>query len=284
MSLFSKGATTGTHPPSWTWSPYKCEGPGGGGLADWAHKVDLPDPYRGKHRGAGAGPAYAETVGSACERLSAEGRPPAMFLAEPLPGCAGQVVPPEGYLREAFAHVRSAGGVCVADEVQVGMGRAGTHYWVSEAMAAVPDIITVGKPIGNGHPLGAVITTRAIADSFDNGMEFFSTFGGNPVSVAVGMAVMDVIEDECLRERAVRVGRYLGDGFRELAQRHAWIGDVRGMGMFMGVELVRDRGTLEPATAETARVIEAVKADRILLSAEGPLPQRAQDQAAPAIR
>jgi len=253
-------------------SPYKCEGPGGMGLPDWVHKVEKPDPYRGPHRGTGAevGRTYAAQVMAACDRLTAEDRPPAMFLCEPLLGCGGQVVLPEGYLREAFAHVRAAGGVCVADEVQVGMGRVGTDYWACEAMGATPDIITVGKPIGNGHPLGAVITTPDIATSFDNGMEFFSTFGGNPVSVAVGMAVMDVIEEEGLRERAARVGRYLAEGFCELARRHTMIGDVRGMGMFMGVELVRDRETLQPATEETARVIELVKSDRILLSAEGP--------------
>jgi 4-aminobutyrate aminotransferase-like enzyme len=251
-------------------SPYKCEGPGGAGLADWAHSVDKPDPYRGSHRGPGSGPAYAARVKEMCDRLATEGRPLAMFLAEPLLGCGGQVVPPDGYLRDAFEHVRAAGGVCVADEVQVGMGRAGKHYWVCEAMGVTPDIITVGKPIGNGHPLGAVVTTREIAASFDNGMEFFSTFGGNPVSVAVGMAVLDVIEHEGLRERAARVGGYLTDGFRALALRHDMIGDVRGMGMFMGVELVRSRDTLEPATEEAARVIEAVKTDRILLSTEGP--------------
>jgi 4-aminobutyrate aminotransferase-like enzyme len=158
----------------------------------------------------------------------------------------------------------------VADEVQVGMGRVGTHYWAFEAQDVVPDIVTVGKPIGNGHPLGAVITTPEIARSFDNGMEFFNTFGGNPVSVAVGMAVMDVIEEEGLRQRAERVGRYLAEGFRDLGTRRPEIGDVRGLGMFMGVELVRDRETLEPATEETSRLIERLRSEGILLSAEGP--------------
>jgi 4-aminobutyrate aminotransferase-like enzyme/Ser/Thr protein kinase RdoA (MazF antagonist) len=253
-------------------SPYKCEGPGGQGLAEWAHKVVKPDPYRGPHRGMGTdtGRAYAEYVREACERLTVANRPPALFLCEPLLGCGGQIVPPEGYLRDSFEHVRSAGGVCVADEVQVGMGRVGTHYWAFEAQDVVPDIVTVGKPIGNGHPLGAVITTPEIARSFDNGMEFFNTFGGNPVSVAVGMAVMDVIEEEGLRQRAERVGRYLAEGFRDLGTRRPEIGDVRGLGMFMGVELVRDRETLEPATEETSRLIERLRSEGILLSAEGP--------------
>jgi 4-aminobutyrate aminotransferase-like enzyme len=150
------------------------------------------------------------------------------------------------------------------------MGRVGSHWWAFEALGAVPDIVTIGKPIGNGHPLGAVVTTREIAASFDNGMEYFSTFGGNPVSAAVGMAVLDVIEDEHLRERAERVGNYLRECFLALAKRHEMIGDVRGMGMFMGVELVADRASLEPATEDTAHIIEMVKEDGVLLSAEGP--------------
>jgi 4-aminobutyrate aminotransferase-like enzyme len=251
-------------------SPYKCEGPGGQGLPEWAHKVAKPDLYRGPHRGEGVGRAYAEYVREVCERLSAENRPPALFLCESLIGCGGQIVPPAGYLQHAFAHVREAGGVCIADEVQVGMGRVGTRWWAFEAQGVVPDIVTIGKPIGNGHPLGAVVTTPAIAQSFANGMEFFSTFGGNPVSMAVGLAVLDVIEEEGLRERAERVGRYLTEGFLALGENHAQIGDVRGLGTFMGVELVADRETRTPATEDTASLIEYLKADGILLAAEGP--------------
>ena len=142
--------------------------------------------------------------------------------------------------------------------------------WAFESQRVVPDIVTLGKPIGNGHPMAAVVTTREIAESFANGMEFFSTFGGNPVSAAVGLAVLDVIEEEGLQERAGRVGRYLDEGFRQLQARHPEIGDVRGAGMFLGVELVRDPATLEPATEETGRLIERLRADGILLSAEGP--------------
>lgn len=253
-------------------SPYKCEGSGGRGLPEWAHKVPKPDPYRGIYRGRGedTGWAYAETVRELCERLKAENHPPALFMCEPLQGCGGQTVPPEGYLREAFDHVHSAGGLCVVDEVQVGMGRVGTHMWAFETQGVVPDIVTIGKPIGNGHPLGAVVTTPEIASSFANGMEFFSSFGGNPVSMAVGLAVLQVIEEEHLCDRAARVGGYLMDGFRALAGQYPQIGDVRGMGLFIGVELVRDRDTLEPATEETARLVERSKEDGILLSAEGP--------------
>jgi 4-aminobutyrate aminotransferase-like enzyme/Ser/Thr protein kinase RdoA (MazF antagonist) len=253
-------------------SPYKCEGPGGHGLAPWARRVAVPDRYRGEFRGRGkeVGRAYAGQVENLCRDMAADNHAPAMFFCEPILGCGGQVVLPDGYLSAVFEKVRAAGGLCVVDEVQVGMGRVGTHWWAFETQGVVPDIITMGKPIGNGHPLGAVVTTREIADSFDNGMEYFSTFGGNPVSIAVGMAVMDVIENEGLRERADRVGKYLRSGFRRLGDKHAAIGDVRGLGMFLGVELVRDRETLEPATEETAVLIERVKADGILLSAEGP--------------
>jgi len=253
-------------------SPYKCEGPGGRGLPDWVHKVVKPDTYRGPYRGKGKdiGRAYAEHVREACERLIEENRPPALFLCEPLLGCGGQIIPPKGYLRESFHHIRSAGGLCVVDEIQVGMGRVGSHMWAFETQDVIPDIVTIGKPIGNGHPLGAVVMTPEIARSFDNGMEFFSSFGGNPVSIAVGMAVLDVIEEEQLLERATRVGRYLTEGFNALSEHHPEIGDVRGLGLFIGVELVRDRETLIPATEETAQLIELVRADGILLSAEGP--------------
>ncbi|NIO00724.1 MAG: aminotransferase class III-fold pyridoxal phosphate-dependent enzyme [Candidatus Latescibacteria bacterium] len=253
-------------------SPYKCEGPGGRGLPDWAHEVVKPDPYRGPYRGTGegVGRAYAEHVRKVCERLDAEGHPPAFFICEPILGCGGQIVLPEGYLRRAFAHVRSVGGLCVVDEVQVGMGRVGSHWWAFETQGVVPDIVTIGKPIGNGHPLGAVVTTTEIARSFDNGMEFFSTFGGNPVSIAVGLAVLDVIEEERLRDRAARVGSYLTEGFLALSAQHPEIGDVRGLGMFMGVELVLDRDKRAPATKLTSLLIERLKTWGILLSAEGP--------------
>ena len=253
-------------------SPYKCEGPGGAGLPDWVHKVEKPDSYRGAYRGTGKniGRAYAKSVREVCRRLEEEGQPPAHFIVESILGCAGQVVLPDGYLEHAFGHIRSTGGLCIVDEVQVGFGRVGTHMWAFQTQGVVPDIVTMGKPIGNGHPIGAVVTTAEIADSFANGMEFFSTFGGNPVSCAVGMAVLDVIEEEGLQQRALGVGRYLAAGFEELGERHTIIGDVRGLGLFMGVELVRDRGTLEPATDETAELIERLRADGILLSAEGP--------------
>src|SRR5207247_4254763 len=146
--------------------------------------------------------------------------------------------------------VRAAGGVCIADEVQTADGRMGTHFYAFEEQGVVPDIVVLGKPIGNGHPLGAVVTTREIAASFDNGMEFFSTFGGSTVSCAIGLAVLDVVEEEGLQAHAARVGAHLLARLRALADRRAIVGDVRGSGLFIGVELVCDGSTREPATAE----------------------------------
>ncbi|MDO8835714.1 MAG: aminotransferase class III-fold pyridoxal phosphate-dependent enzyme, partial [Vicinamibacterales bacterium] len=162
------------------------------------------------------------------------------------------------------------GGVCIADEVQVGMGRVGTHVWAFETQGVVPDIVTAGKPVGNGHPLGVVVTTRAIADTFANGMEYFNTFGGNPVSCAIGLAVLDVIRDERLQDHALDVGSYLLQRLRSLKARHALIGDVRGLGLFSGIELVRDRVTLEPAGDEAGYVANRMRDRGVLLSTDGP--------------
>jgi len=246
-------------------SHYKHAGAGGAGAPDWVATVPCPDVYRGEHRGADAGALYAAAVAEACA-----GREAAAFLAEPLIGCGGQIVPPDGWLRESFAHARAAGAVCIADEIQIGFGRVGTHWWAFEAQGAVPDIVTLGKPIGNGHPLGAVVTTPQIAAAFDNGMEFFSTFGGNPVSCAIGLAVLNVLEDEDLRANAARVGARLIEGFRELASEHEAIGDVRGQGLYLGVALVRDRETRAPAAGLLADAIERARESGLLLSADGP--------------
>jgi 4-aminobutyrate aminotransferase-like enzyme len=249
-------------------SPYKFAGPGGAGRAPHVHVAPAPDAYRGPHRRGAPelGERYAESV----RTLAAEA-PLAAFFAESLQGCGGQIVPPEGYLARAFEHVRAAGGVCVADEVQVGFGRVGTHMWAFGAQGARPDIVTLGKPIGNGHPLAAVVTTPAIAAAFDNGMEYFNTFGGNPVSCAVGHAVLDVLRDEQLQQHAQVVGERLTRGLAALAERHELIGDVRVLGLFVGVELVRDRARLTPAADEALAVVEALKQRGVLLSIDGPL-------------
>jgi 4-aminobutyrate aminotransferase-like enzyme/Ser/Thr protein kinase RdoA (MazF antagonist) len=253
-------------------SHYKFAGPGGAGRRPWVHVAPLPDDYRGRHRRGDpeAGRKYAREVADAVARAAEQGGGVAAFIAESMPSAAGQIVLPPGYLVEAYAAVRSAGGVCIADEVQVGFGRLGTPFWGFETQGVVPDIVVLGKPIGNGFPLAAVVTTMAVARSFDNGMEFFSTFGGNPVACAAGHAVLDALEEEHLPENARRVGDHLLRGLRGLMDRHVLVGDVRGAGLFLGVELVRDRETLEPAPEEAAYVVNRLRELGVLTGTDGP--------------
>jgi 4-aminobutyrate aminotransferase-like enzyme len=252
-------------------SPYKFNGKGGEGKAEHVGVVAMPDTFRGMfHESAEAGGQYGRLLHAAIADLQVRNIAAAAFYCESLLGCGGQRVLPEGYLSEAYAIVHAAGGVCVADEVQVGFGRAGECFWAFETQGVVPDIVTLGKPIGNGHPMGAVVTTPEIAASFVTGMEYFNTFGGNPVSCAIALAVLDVIAEEQLQENARRVGAFLLQGLRDLQQRHACIGDVRGQGLFIGAELMRDRDTRTPDASKAKAVVEAMKARRVLLSTEGP--------------
>ncbi len=253
-------------------SPYKFAGPGGAGKRDDVQVVPLPDPYRGAHRGTDTqvADAYLAEARSVLEASATAGHRAGALIAEAIPSVAGQVVPPAGWLAGLFDAARAVGTVPIADEVQVGFGRVGVDTWGFAAQGALPDIVTMGKPIGNGHPLGAVVTTRPIADAFANGMEYFNTFGGNPVSSAIGLAVLDVVEEEGLREHARVTGERLIVGLRELAARHEAIGDVRGMGLFIGIDLVRDRGTRDP-DPDLARTLADVAAERgVLLSTDGP--------------
>lgn len=254
-------------------SPYKFDGPGGAGCPDDVYMAPMPDVFRGEHHRDDplAGSKYAKHVAEGFENLQAKGAPGAAFICESLLGCGGQIVLPQGYLKAAFQHAREAGALCIADEVQVGFGRVGQHFWGFQTQDVIPDIVTLGKPIGNGHPMAAVITTSEIAQAFHNGMEYFNTYGGNPVSCAVGAAVLDVIEDECLQEHAWVVGDFILRGLRELQKRHPLIGDVRGLGLYIGVELVRDHDTLEPADWEASSIVEEMKERGILLSTDGPL-------------
>ncbi len=254
-------------------SPYKHDGPGGRGAPEWVQTVTMPCGYRGPHKGTGpeSGQAYAGYVQSAVERIRSKKRGLAAFICESMLGCGGQVLLPDGYLEHAFAQVRRAGGVCIADEVQVGFGRAGTHFWAFETQGVVPDIVTLGKPMGNGHPVAAVVTTPEIAQAFHNGMEYFNTYGGNPVSCAVGMAVLDVIESEGLQENARTVGVHLLERLRALKATSALIGDVRGLGLYLGVELVTDHDTLAPAAAQAAYICNRMRDYGFLISTDGPL-------------
>ncbi|HEX7546208.1 MAG TPA: aminotransferase class III-fold pyridoxal phosphate-dependent enzyme, partial [Gemmatimonadaceae bacterium] len=253
-------------------SPYKHAGPGGQGAPAWVHTVPIPDVYRGAHKVGDphAGEKYAVHVQRVASVLAERGTGLAGYIAESLPSVGGQIVFPPGYLAAVYRHVRAAGGVCIADEVQTGYGRIGTHFWGFESQGVVPDIVVLGKAIGNGYPIGAVVTTRKIAASFDNGMEFFSTFGGSTAACAVGLAVLDVLEEEGLQAHALAVGERMLTALRPLAERHAIVGDVRGSGLFLGVELVRDRDSLEPAGEEASFVVNRMREEGILLGTDGP--------------
>jgi len=252
-------------------SPYKFDGPGGSRRKPWVHVAPIADDYRGPYRRdeKDLGERYAAHVGEITQKLHKENRR-VTYLAETLPSVAGQIVFPQNYLAEAYRHVRAAGGVCIADEVQVGFGRLGTHFWGFETQGVVPDIVVFGKPIGNAFPLAAVVTTPEIAEAFANGMEFFSTFGGNPVSCAVGLAVLDVVRDEGLQQNAKRVGDYWLAGLAELQQKHEILGDIRGSGLFLGLDLVRDRETREPATVQATYIVNRLCERGILAGTDGP--------------
>lgn len=252
-------------------SPYKFKGLGGQGEPPHTHTVIMPDLYQGpfRYNDPEAGKKYAEQVKKAVSEIKKRGRGIAAFICEPLMGCGGQIVLPQGFLKYAYQYVRKAGGVCIADEVQIGFGRVGPDFWGFTTQGVVPDIVTLGKPIGNGHPLAAVITTLEIARSFDNGMEYFNTFGGNPVSCAVGMAVLDIIEEEKLAENALQVGNFLKNGLSELQPKYPIIGDIRGLGLFLGIELVSDQKTRKQATLQAAYIVERMKDKGILIGSDG---------------
>ena len=241
-------------------------------LAEYIATVPAPDGYRGQFRRNDPRYAdrYAACFDDAIASLATRGFAPAAFYLDLVLCSNGIMIPPPGYLSTAFKKVRAAGGLCVADEVQSGFGRTGDHLWGFEAHDVVPDIVTLGKPIGNGLSMAAVVTTPDIVASLMKETDFFSTTGGNPVACAVGLAVLDVLEQEGLQERAARVGRLLRSQIEKLAERHSVIGDVRGNGLFIGVELVRDHSTLEPATKETAAVVNRMRDLGVLVGIEGP--------------
>jgi len=253
-------------------SPYKFNGPGGRGQKPWVHVAPIPDDYRGLYRRGEThlGKNYAAHVAEILEKCRREGKPVAAFIAETLPSVAGQIVFPPDYLAEAYKHAHAAGAVCIADEVQVGFGRLGTHFWGFESQHVVPDILVLGKPIGNAFPLAAVITTPEIASSFANGMEFFSTFGGNPVACAAGLAVLDVLRDEQLQQNALQVGSRWLQKLRALQAEHSLIGDVRGSGLFLGLDLITNRETRAPATAQANYVVNRLRDHGILAGTDGP--------------
>jgi 4-aminobutyrate aminotransferase-like enzyme/Ser/Thr protein kinase RdoA (MazF antagonist) len=252
-------------------SPYKFNGPGGAGRKPWVHVAPIADEYRGLYRRGerDLGRKYAAHVGQIVKDCEGAGHPIGAFIAETLPSVAGQIVFPADYLADAYKHVRAGGGVCIADEVQAGFGRLGAHFWGFETQNVVPDIVVLGKPIGNGFPLAAVITTAEIASPFANGMEFFSTFGGNPVACAAGLAVLDVLRDEKLQQNARAIGNKWVDRLNALKAQHPIIGDVRGAGLFLGIDLVNDQTTRAPATKQASYIVNRLRDSGILAGADG---------------
>ena len=247
-------------------SPYKFWGPGGSGQAIHVHVLPCPDVYRGKNLdGAASAKAAIAAATAAGGRIAA-------FFCESVISCGGQVILPPGWLEGVYREFRAAGAVCVADEVQCGFGRVGSSFWAFQTQCVVPDIVTCGKPMGNGFPCAAVVTTPAIASAFCNGMEFFATYGGCNAAAAAAIAVLDVLREEKLQENAIEVGRYCTEELAKLQRQHGdIIGDVRGLGLMIGIELVTDKQTKEPAPATAAWVRARCKsAHKVLLSTEGP--------------
>lgn len=252
-------------------SPYKFNHPLGGGAPEWVHEVPQPDLYRGdfwKTHPDKVKPYFSslkETIASIDSENGLCG-----FISECLPSVGGQIVLPNDYLKTVYALVRKAGGVCIADDVQTGLGRLGEFFWGFEQQDTTPDILVLGKPLGNGFPIAAVITTTEIADAFASGPEFFSTFGGSSASCAAGLAVLDVIESDGLQDNARDIGQYLRDGFHSLARDHKVIGDIRGMGLFWGIDLIEDQKNRTPAKDSARRIKTALYHRHILVGTDGP--------------
>jgi len=238
---------------------------------DFVVDAEPPYTYRGPFGEDHPDPAaaYAGLVDEAIETLHDRGRKPAMMIIDSIFDAKGILTPPPAYQQAVYRKVRAAGGLIVADEVQSGLCRLGDHYWGFEDSAVVPDIVTMGKPMGDGHPLAVVVTTPAIAKTFAEQSDYFNTFGGNPVSTAVGKAVLEVVEREGILENVKHTGDYLKAGLRKLTDTHDLIGEVRGKGFFLGVELVRERVSKEPATAEAAAIMERMREAGVLLARIG---------------
>lgn len=253
-------------------SPYKFDGPGGTGRKPWVHVAPIADDFRGPHRRGepDLGTRYAEDVRRILADMRKDGRRLAAYIAESVPSVGGQVFFPDGYLAEVYRDVRATGGLCIADEVQVGFGRLGRCWWGFETQHVIPDIVVLAKPIANCFPLAAVVTTPGIAASFNNGMEFFSTYGGNPVSCAAGLAVLDVLQGDHLKANALAMGDDLLGKLRALQEQHPLIGDVRGMGLFLGIDLVTDRATRAPATVAANHVVNRLREHGVLAGTDGP--------------
>ena len=251
-------------------SPYKHNSKGGSGPPSYVHTLPMPDPFRGKYRGQKALNGYIDDLKEILLSIKKQGKQLSAFVVEPIMGCGGQVILPDEFLKRSFELVRDAGGICIADEVQIGFGRVGTDFWGFETAYVEPDIVTMGKSMGNGHPLSVVVTTKDIAEKFNNGMEYFNSFGGNPVSCAVGKAVLRAVEEENMQQNANKIGKYLLQELKELQSEFSLIGEVRGRGLFIGIELIKNSSNLSPASKEAEEVVNKMKRKKILLSTDGP--------------
>ena len=249
-------------------SSYKFDGKGGYGAPEYTHIFPLPDAFRGKYTGDQTGDLYADEVQLLIDGIHKKSRNVAALIVEPIISCGGQIPLPTGFLKKVYEKVRSTGGLCISDEVQVGCGRLGTTFWGFELYDVIPDIVTIGKPLGNGHPLAAVVCTQEVADRFANGMEYFNTFGGNPVSCAIGTAVLQTIKNEKLQENAIEVGGYLKSALKRLANKFPIIADVRGEGLFLGFELLDAEG--KPCAKKADYLVNRMKDYKVLMSTDGP--------------
>ncbi|MFD0864147.1 aminotransferase class III-fold pyridoxal phosphate-dependent enzyme [Sungkyunkwania multivorans] len=247
-------------------SDYKFSNPKGQGQKGHILKTPIPDTYWGKYKNEDAGSLYAK---DAIALLQESEMAVAAFISEPIVGCGGQVPLAKGYLKELYPAIRANGGICISDEVQTGFGRLGDHFWGFEAQEVIPDMVILGKPIGNGHPMGAVVCTQEIADSFAKGVEFFSSFGGNPVSCAIGMAVLETIEEENLQSNAKNVGLCYTKLLGDLKQKYPCIGDVRGSGLFLGLEIISEK-TLKQNHQIAQYIKNELRKRHILISTDGP--------------
>ncbi len=239
-------------------------------LPGYVVTVPAPDTYRGRYRGDDAAAKYAAHVHEAIALLRNRGFEPAAFVIDTIISSCGVVAPPPGYLAEVAAIVREAGALFIADEVQPGFGRTGRNFWGFEADGLVPDIVTMGKPMGNGHPVSAVVARRELVDDFGRRGDYFNTFGGNPVSCAAALAVLDVIEEEGLQQNALDVGQHMREGLQSLAAEHQCIGDVRGTGLFLALELVSDREARTPDGDMARSVVNDLRDRGVLTGAIGP--------------
>jgi len=247
-------------------SSYKYNQTGGAGKQSFIIETAMPKSFNSNYKDDGtAGEHFASKTQ---KQILENTNEIAAFIAEPIVGCGGQVPLAKGYLKSVYQTLKSQGVVCISDEVQVGFGRLGDFFWGFEMHDVIPDMVIVGKPMGNGHPIAAVITNSEIAKSFDNGLEFFSSFGGNPVSCAIAEAVLDVIQEEGLQQKAKTVGNYLMNALNNLKTEFKEVADVRGSGLFIGVEILDQSGNAHTKLAQTIK--NSLRENHILIGTDGP--------------